>query len=245
LKRPVLFLDDSGVLNEHAPRPLQWERLLAEFFPPRLGGTGAAWAKANRVIMDWLSQPGIWEALVDGSPDYRAFEREYDRLWLGGMCEQVGIVVPSEEECSRIGHEAEAYVTRRIRSPLPGAVEAVRQLHALGYTLHTASGHNSVCLDGYLEAMGVRECFDRLYGPDLANAHKSGPEFYERALADAGVPPSDALVVDDSVSAASWAVEAGAHAVLVGEGHGVEVSHDPRIERLGSLAELPRLLEKY
>ena len=240
----MLFLDDSGVLNDHAPRPKQWERLVGEFFAPRLGGTRAAWAEANRLVIDWLSQPDVWNGLIAGSPDYQAFDRAYNLIWLGQMGEQVGVVVPSEEECLRLGLEAEAYVSRRIRSALPGAVETVRELRALGYTLHTASGHSSVMIDGYLEAMGVRDCFDRLYGPDLVNAHKAGPAFYERAFEDAAVLPGDALVVDDSVGAVIWAMEAGARAILVESGSEVKARKDQRIERIGSITELPGLVER-
>ncbi len=242
MRRPVLFLDDSGVLNDHGPRPKEWERLVAEFFAPRLGGSRVAWAQANRVVMDRLSPPEIWNGMVEAYPDYRSFDHAYCIIWLAGMCEHVGIATPSDEECIRLGREADAYVSRRICSPLPRAIETVRELHALGYTLHTASGHGSIILDGYLEAMGIRDCFGRLYGPDLANAHKASPAYYERAFEDAGVRPEHALVVDDSPSAASWAVAAGARAVLVGSGDESAAAHNPSIERIGSLADLPRLL---
>ena len=43
-----IFLDDGGVLNDNDRRAPQWQRLVGEFFVPRLGGTHQAWAEANR-----------------------------------------------------------------------------------------------------------------------------------------------------------------------------------------------------
>ena len=63
-------------------------------------------------------------------------------------------------------------------------MEAIRTLPAAGHRLMAASGEDSVSLDGYLEGMGLRACFERLYGPDLIDTHKAGPEYYARLLAD-------------------------------------------------------------
>src|SRR5205814_5813680 len=102
-----------------------------------------------------------------------------------------------------------------VHAAFPGVVTAIRTLRRQGYVLHTASGESSADLDGYLQGMGVRAYFERLYGPDLLNTFKDGPRFYERLFADAGVAPRDALVVDDNASAAGWATQAGAKAILI------------------------------
>jgi FMN phosphatase YigB (HAD superfamily) len=120
-------------------------------------------------------------------------------------------------------------------------VDAVRLLHACGYALHTASGESSADLQSYLDGMGLRDCFGRLYGPDLIDTFKEGPEYYERLLSDAGVAPAHALVVDDSLHALDWAALAGAQTVLVG------TSPSPAtraMHRIGSLTELPELVER-
>lgn len=41
---PVIFLDDGGVMNDNTLRGFQWERMVAEFFKPVLGGTFEAWS---------------------------------------------------------------------------------------------------------------------------------------------------------------------------------------------------------
>src|SRR5215211_619367 len=98
MPRPVLFLDDGGVMNDNALRGPQWQRLVGEFFPPLLGGTPDRWAEANRIVVTRL-----WEELPLGETDrvdaaYEAFKRAYALAWLHGMCQEVGVPAPAEEE---------------------------------------------------------------------------------------------------------------------------------------------------
>ena len=136
--------------------------------------------------------------------------------WLREMCELVGVVAPSDDgECSRLTRATDAYVIARVRSAIPGAVDAIHTLHQDGYTLYTASGESSPDLESYLMAMGVRPLFEHLYGCDLVNTWKSSRQYYDRIFADAGMQPSECLVIDDSPRAVRWASEAGATAFLV------------------------------
>jgi FMN phosphatase YigB (HAD superfamily) len=58
----------------------------------------------------------------------------------------------------------------------------------------------------------MRDLFGRLYGTDLINTFKEGPAYYERAFADAGEAPGEALVVNASPAAVAWTRQAGARA---------------------------------
>src|SRR5262249_24819007 len=89
------------------------------------------------------------------------------------------------------------------------------ELHTQGYPLHTASGASSLSLHGYLQAMGVRECFGRLYSSDQLQTLKVTPTYYERLFADAQLAPGEALIVDDSPRVLAWARDLGAMTVLV------------------------------
>jgi HAD superfamily hydrolase (TIGR01509 family) len=213
---------------------------VAEFFAPRLGGRPDAWSEANRVVVETFFDLAVWDARLRAAEgDYDRFDRAYQLDWLGGMCVVVGVPRPPDEEALDLARDADLYVTRRVRAAFPGAAEAIRALRARGYRLCTASGESSRELDGYLQGMGVREHFDRLYGPDLIATFKSGPAYYERLLADAGVPPAHALVVDDSPRAIVWAASAGARAVLVG------TNPCPDAARvIASLRELPEVIER-
>jgi len=174
-----------------------------------------------------------------GRPDYPSFERAYLLDWIAGMCSLMGLPRPSEERSLLLAQEAEAWITRRVDAAFPGAVAAIRQLHAQGYPLCTASGESSTQLAGYLSCMGVRACFGRLYGPDLIDTFKTSPAYYARLLADAAIPPTAAVIVDDSLDALAWAAEVGACPVYVGAP--ASAVGAPRWQ-ITSLADLPALL---
>ncbi len=222
----VVFLDDGGVISDNAERARQWHRLLADFFVPRLGGTSEAWAAANVEVMSRPFSRGgyggfdVYVAEVGSLRDaeWESAQLAHDVAWLRGMCQIVGIGAPkTDAACVDLVLDANEFVTRRVQAPFPDVVEAIRALHADGYVIHTASGHRSFELDGYLRALEIRECFadGPLYGCDVVRMPKVGPEFYARVFAHAGVHPSDALVVDDSALAVAWATTAGAQAVLL------------------------------
>jgi HAD superfamily hydrolase (TIGR01509 family) len=239
--RLIIFLDDGGVMNDNRMRALQWQRLVGEYFVPLLGGPADAWSRANRVVSDRLFEPDAWRERVQAAADYHNFERDYQVEWLRGMCEVVGIEIPPKEECLRLARRAAVFITRHVHAAFPGAVETIRTLHHQGCTLHMASGESSLDLEGYLQAMGVRDCFGRLYGPDLIETLKEGPEYYERIFTDLGIAAAEALVVDDSPRAIEWATRVGARTVLVGD------SSHPRTGAtapIGSLVELPALLQR-
>jgi HAD superfamily hydrolase (TIGR01509 family) len=216
MPRLVVFLDDGGVLSDNRRRGPQWQQLVAAFFAPRLGGEATAWAQANHLVATAFFTPGAWQTRLAAAPDYSSFERAYLLDWLAGMCQRVGVLCPPQEDAIQLARAAEDWITAQVDAAVPGAVETVRLLHAQGYTLHTASGEPSRHLSNYLSRMGVRDCVGRLYGPDLIDTFKASPAYYVRLLADAGVAPADAVIVDDSREALAWAAAAGAHTIRVG-----------------------------
>ncbi len=234
-------------MNDNSRRGPQWQQLVGAFLAPILGATPMAWADANRVIATQMFEQDAWSARLLAAPDYVTFERTMQIDWLHNMCAYIGVSAPAEDESLHLTRRANAWVTCRVQAAYPGAVAAIRDLHRAGYTLHTASGESSLDLTGYLTAMGVRECFDRLYGPDLIETFKPtsanrqlGPTFYTRLLADAGVAPGEALVVDDNAASLMWAAQAGTQTLLIDP----ETDPDVHIARIGSLAELPGWLER-
>ena len=239
----TIFLDYGGVMNDNAVRAVQYRRLVGEFFAPRLGGDQESWARANWAIIGdepWLTVLRRFEE--QPQLGFQKFHEDYLCDWLRSMCDRVGVVFPDRAEAVSMATVATAYITRRVHSAFPGAVEAIRELHSSGHALHTASGSHSADLGGYMEAMGLTGMFGRLYGPNLVDMPKMGVAYYERIFADAGVEPNRALVVDDSVRSVAWARETSAQVVLVskdapphGEDHGI----------VGSLAELPAYVDRF
>ncbi len=72
-----------------------------------------------------------------------------------------------------------------------------------------ASGGQSWELDASLRALGIREHFDHLYGPDLVDRYKNGPHFYEAILADSGTDPATSAVVEGNAQLREWASSHG------------------------------------
>ncbi len=240
----TIFLDDGGVMNDNERRALEWQRLVGEFLAPKLGGDRAAWGEANGVVFDrqwrrfeeWTRK----RTAADEHGDFFGSPEERER-WLREMCEHVGLSVPPVDACVRLATQAEAYVIPRVRAAYPGAVDVIRALHGRGYTLSTASSAPSWNLEHNLGGMGVRDLFtQRLYGPDLVGVLKEHPEYHRRIFVDAGLAPTDALVVDDSPQALQRAAAAGAATVLIS----AETARSGDTHTtIASLADLPSVLE--
>jgi phosphoglycolate phosphatase-like HAD superfamily hydrolase len=236
----VIFLDDGGVLNDNTVRGAQWRRLAGEYLAPRLGGIPEAWAEANASYAAGLFAPGAWEARLDAAAHYADFERTYYLDWVRGMCAMTGVEPPPDDRSVTLGREAETWIIARIQSGFPGAAEAIRTLHERGYSLYTSSGASSRAMGVYLDTMNSRPYFTRLYGPDLVDTFKAGPQFYRRIFADARVDPAEALVLDDNPTVLGWASEVGARTLLVGSGAAPEVPG--YLGAIGSLADLPGII---
>ena len=240
----TVFLDDGGVLNDNERRGEEWPRLVGEFFAPRLGGEPAAWGEANEAVFGRQWQRFLaWRDERIAAEEYGDFfgSSEERARWVREMCEHTGVAPPEGAALVALAREADAYIIPRVRSAFPGAAGAVRELHRRGYALAMASGTTAAQLDVHLRVLGVRECFaGRLYGPDLVRVLKGDPRFHAQVLADAGVEPGEALVVDDTAEEIERAAGAGAFTVHVCRdgtaqskaAHGV----------IADLSELPSLL---
>jgi HAD superfamily hydrolase (TIGR01509 family) len=235
---PTIFLDDGGVLNDNTARAPQWRRLVGRFLAPVLGGSEEAWGDANVAVMTAILEPAAWAARLEAATDYANFQRRYHLDWLTAMCALVGVAGPSEEEAILLAGRAERWILPQVGAAFPGAADTVRALHAAGYRVCTASGSSSEYLDVCLRGMGIRRCFEHLYGPDLVETFKNGPMFYERIFADAGMKAEETLVVDDSSLALGWAAAAGASTVLVNGSDGPGQGH----VQIRSLRDLPGVL---
>ena len=232
----TLFIDDGGVLNDNSRRGPEFQRLIAEFFPPRLGGKPQAWAEANRATFQQ-----VFEAHKDAMAVVDAYQRAvvpYETAWLTAMCDHVGVVPPKADDCAALAREALLYITSRTRAAFPGAAETVATLAGAGYTLHTASNQPSWEMECYLSGMGIVDHFGILFGADLVNVMKPYPAYYERVFALAGVDPSRALVLDDTPEFLDAARKVGARTVLVGA-----TDAPPGHLAIPSLAALPPLLK--
>ena len=134
---------------------------------------------------------------------------------------------------------------------IDGAPDAVRAVHAaLGGRIACASGADLAKVHMQLALAGLTE----LFGPRVFSGHdearsKPFPDVYLTAAAAVGVPPSECLVVEDTVTGVQAGVAAGA-TVIGFSPTGQTASHtDPQALRdagavhvMGHMAELPGLL---
>jgi beta-phosphoglucomutase-like phosphatase (HAD superfamily) len=236
-----IFLDDGGVMNDNAVRAPQWQRLVGEYFAPRMGGDPAAWEEANREEIT-----ALWERFAIGTDgteaDYERSWREYQLEWLRRMARRVGVPTPTnDDECLRTTLEATRWIIPQVRSAYPGVTDAIRALRDAGYMLHAASGEDEADLHDYLTGMGVRDCFGgTLYGSDIVKAWKQWPRYHAAVVAHSGVDPATALFVDDSTTVIPRIVATGALAVHVSD----NPSAVEGVMTIRALAELPALLRK-
>jgi beta-phosphoglucomutase-like phosphatase (HAD superfamily) len=192
-----------------------------------------------------LSDPAL--ANVPTFADFVSFYRYIQREWVHGMCVLVGVSLPSEDTHLILAACATAALAPRGQAALPGAVEAIRTLHGLGYSLHTASESASIKIAGYLEGLGLRDCFGCCYGADVINTFKDGPAYCARPFADAGISPAEAVVVGDSSQAVAWMAQSRARVALVRAGSAAEPRADQRepgaVPHITALADLPAFLQ--
>lgn len=220
----VLFVDKGGVLIDNAEDlGPQWRRLIGEFLSPRLGGSARAWGDANVPAFERQLERWRAEMAKRGPADIRGFFAKDARLWFLDMCDAAGFARPADEEAERIAAETVHYVKAHleIRPPQKGLL-ALRALKRRGLVLHMASGDSHDDLVEFLERIGARDLFDRVYGSDLVNTWKFGPEYYRAILRDSGVDADRAAVIDDSPKALSWARQSGLRVFQVARRDGEE-----------------------
>jgi HAD superfamily hydrolase (TIGR01509 family) len=211
----ALFVDKGGVLLDNTMLSAQWRRLVGEFLAPRLGGSREAWGAANVPAFEREWARFLAAASAGGPPDIRGFFANDRRQWFLDMCDGVGVARPPDDVAEVIAADTDRYVKAHLDIPVPRVLDALRAIRGRGIVLHIASADAHDELVEFLERIGARELFDRVYGSDLVNTWKFGPAYYRAVLADSGVDPARAAVVDDSPQALGWARECGLRGFLV------------------------------
>jgi HAD superfamily hydrolase (TIGR01509 family) len=212
----TLFVDKGGVLVNNDTLSAQYRRLLGEFLAPRLGRTPDTWSAAN--VPAFERQLSRWKSAATasaGPADVAGWFNGDARAWLWDMCDEAGVPRPPAPEADRVARDALRYVREHLAIEVPRVIGMLRALRERGLRMHVASGDAHDDLVQYLETIGAADIFDRVYGADLVNTWKLGPAYYRAVLADSGVDPRHAFVIDDSPNAIAWAAECGLRGFLV------------------------------
>ena len=98
--------------------------------------------------------------------------------------------------------------------PRPGAIEVFNELRALGVQQAVVSNSDRVIVDANLSAVGLIYPGMRTISRNDVREGKPHPEPFLRAAWLAGVDPSDAVAVDDSVTGATSGLAAGMRTIF-------------------------------
>ena len=109
------------------------------------------------------------------------------------------------ERCSAL--VAEAYAS--VDTPLPGAVDLVRGLKAIGLPLAIASSTQRANVEVCLARLGILDAFDVIVAGNDITHGKPRPDIYLRAAGLLGVAARDCLAIEDAPAGIQAAHAAG------------------------------------
>lgn len=192
-----IFFDDGGVLNDNQVRGKQWQKHCGDFFQTKFGGTSKLWGEANYRLINKLMDR-FWGEKHQNYSSFADFYKQFKIDWVNGMFEEIGVNRPTQINYEEFYDAVGNYVIPKVRSAIPGVIKCIKKLYKKGFALYTSSGMVSNELELYLEDMGVRHCFERLYGPDLVNTRKIDTfTFYTKIFKQLDLKPTFAIIIED------------------------------------------------
>jgi beta-phosphoglucomutase len=149
------------------------------------------------------------------------FGQKNDRIlpgWLGKDA--------SAERIRQVGDAKEAAYRRLVQdrglTPLPGAAEWLRTLHAAGWKQAIASSAPRANVGVMLRVLGVETELDGIVSAEDVTAGKPDPQVFLKAAAAVKVPPERCVVVEDAVVGIEAARRAGIKTIGVSRVPGFE-----------------------
>jgi HAD superfamily hydrolase (TIGR01509 family) len=117
----------------------------------------------------------------------------------------------------RLSMDRRALFTERMSGEdvRPGVREYLQNAQELGLRIGLASSSPRAWVTSYLESFQLIDFFETIRTADDVVKVKPNPELYQKALADLGVLPSEAIAFEDSPNGALAAKRAGMYCVLV------------------------------
>lgn len=209
---PILLFDFDDTLSEQTVFNLHYVRAIGQILSSRFGGEEAAWSQCAIDMFVMLEAQYI-SRFKEVPTGYNA--------WFGTMHSQAMHLVfasmnlPLPPDAEQLSKTTQRLALAQCDATFPGTVDAIKYLCNAGYTLHMASGNDSEHLRYALEGAKLAPYFDRLYGPDLLDCAKEGPEFYIRMFQHLNIVPNRAIIIDNDPNAIRWAISVGAQAIQV------------------------------
>ena len=142
------------------------------------------------------------------------FGQKNDRILPGWLGPETSL-----ERIREVGDAKEAAYRQLVQdrglTPLPGAAEWLRTLHAGGWKQVIASSAPRANVGVMLRVLGVDTELDAIVSAEDVTAGKPDPQVFLRAAAAVGVPPGRCVVVEDALVGIEAARRAGIKAIGV------------------------------
>lgn len=237
----AVFFDFDDTLSEHQQFSKKFVATMAHALWICEGGMQARWQQGVVQMMARLEASYIARFCPPEGPrpfGYRQWlcqARVWATQWL-----YEGVNRNPSERAESLVKAAQKAALHSTQALFPGAREVVQALELRGFSLYIASGNDSKTLHHALIGCGLRSYFRKLFGPDLTDCAKEGPEYYQAVFANLQIAPHEALVIDNAPEAIDWACKAGAWALQVRLR-----SNDPEPlakEAISALADIRELL---
>lgn len=191
----------------------------------------------NRVL-DELSLPRIERSVIErmvgkGSPHL-----------IRSVLAHVGAPAGLYEQAWRSYQQHYLAINGEYATVYPGVAEGLRRLRAAGLKLACLTNKPSAFARPLLEAKGLAEFFQVVFGGDAFERQKPDPLPLRKTCEALGCLPQRTLVIGDSSNDAGAARAAGCPVLLVSYGynHGEPIRSVPADGYLDSLAEVSRWL---
>jgi HAD superfamily hydrolase (TIGR01509 family) len=203
------------------------------------------------------------------TPEYQSWQEVYQQYgcelsiewWLSGLGLGWGSSDPYQALEVLVGHPLDRDAIRQTRRarhqalllecPIqPGVVAYLQAAAQMGLQVGIASSSPRAWIVPHLQRLGLAESFPRISCADDVQCTKPAPEVYQASLVLLGIPPEEAIALEDSPNGVAAATAAGIFCVAVPN---PLTRHLPFAEanlRLASLADLPladvmRLAEEH
>jgi beta-phosphoglucomutase len=131
----------------------------------------------------------------------------------------------SPEEVLELGLEKEMIYRTLYKphiQPIEGLVDFLQELKKEGIKMALATAADQLNIDFTIDALGIRSFFSAITGSEEVTFGKPHPEVYSRTASKLGLPPSDWVAFEDSLSGIESALAAGMKVVALTTTHNRE-----------------------
>jgi len=211
----TLFLDLYGVLADSRVMERAYNERMATILHRRYGGSLDAWRKLQQKSYEWYLEEGL---KLDARPGpEREGEEWVEAVWrlcgdqIAWVLTRAGIPLPTDPP--RYSEQLEEETVREIDALFEDVRPMLPRLKASGHRLFLSTNATRSNGESALIGGGVRDLFDGVVCLENAKAKKDRAYYWRRAFELAGVPPTEAVCVDDVRMYLEPAAELGARCV--------------------------------